>query len=247
MASRLEIVNGEVATKRGRMGELLALRKARGDGASFTDEERNEFVKLNGELTPLVKEQEALQLVEKAATETEAYLNDNLPTGSNLPQPSSVKTDLLGEIKLKDASGNYRPESEIKEELDRRAHAKAAELMLAGATGGGALDTPERRVEVKAAAIAMAFIGSDAFKKYSKVDRAYDGGKALEVDFQKALLDTSAYPIQSIRSNIILPLPTRRLVVADLMPQGNITQPRFFVRGRDRSYEQRSPGSGGRD
>lgn len=229
MASRLEIVNGEVATKRGRMGELLALRKARGEGASFTDEERNEFVKLNTELTPLVKEQETLQLVEKAADETEAYLNDNLPTGSNLPQPSSVKTDLLGEIKLKDASGNYRPESEIKEELDRRAHAKAAELMLAGGMGGGGqLDTPERRVELKAAAIATAFIGSPAFKKYSKVSRSCNKGEEIEVDYQKALLDTSAYPIQSIRSNIILPLPTRRLVVADLMPQGNITQPRFL-------------------
>jgi HK97 family phage major capsid protein len=225
--TRLEEVNGLVAEKRGKMGDLLKKRNER-DTKAFTDEERNTFLALNKELDALSKEQESLQLVEKAVTETEAYLSGQESTGTTgggLPHASGIKTDLLGEIKLKDDKGNLRPESEIKEELDRRAQAKAAELMLAGMGGGGQLDTPERRVEMKAAAIATSFVESAAFKQYSKVSKK---SPETEVDYNKALFSTASFPIQSIRSNIILPIPTRRLVVADLMPQGNITQPRFL-------------------
>jgi hypothetical protein len=79
------------------MGELLQKRNARADKA-FTDEERTEFQKLNEELIPLSKEQETLQLIEKAATETEAYLQGQKAAGSGggsgLPHPRQLRQRL---------------------------------------------------------------------------------------------------------------------------------------------------------
>jgi HK97 family phage major capsid protein len=228
MASRLEVVNGLVATKRARMGELLAKRKARGADAPFTEEELKEFVGLNGELDPLSKEQETLQLVEKAATETEAYIAGQKAGGADPGGlPHQAKQDLIDTLQLKDERGQWLSEEKIKDAIDGYAKTKAAEMIAGGGLNHGALMGFEPQPEQKAALLADLYVKSDAFKKYSKVARKSPEAEVVP-DFSKALFDTSAFPIQSIRSNVLLPILFRRLVIEDLLPSGTITQPRFL-------------------
>lgn len=81
------------------------------------------------------------------------------------------------------------------------------------------------------------FTESDAFKKFSRVDRKspavelpipeehferiLKGGKSWDM---KALLDTTGFAPEAMRSGLILPGVLRRPVVADLIPQGTTNQ-----------------------
>lgn len=212
MADRLTELNGLVDTKRARMGELLKARAGR-DTKQFLAEELSEFTKLNEELTPLTKEQEALQVVERAAQETEAYLAGQKATGSGLPTPG-----FAGELKLYGKDGKMLPESQIAEQISLLAKKEANRIM----TGGEGLD-PAYLVQSKAAILSEHFINSEAFTKYNKTDRK---SPTVEID-TKALLDTTGFPIASIRSDLIVQQPLRRLTIANLLPQGNISQPLF--------------------
>lgn len=234
--TRIEQLAGDIQQKRGRMGALLQAKKDR--GGNFLPEELSEFTKLNGELTPITKEYETLSEVEKAARETEAFLAGQTPLGGHIPHGSgggggtgsgngngagtkSLQIEGLGEIILKDETGKYLPDSQIKENIDRAARSNVSAMLAA--MGGGFM-SPEQSAERKAMVLADSFVKSPAFKDYSKSAR-----RSPEVELQtKAILDTTAFPVTSVRSNLMLGLPTRRLVVADLMPNGSISQPRFL-------------------
>lgn len=210
MATRLETLNGEIDQKRGRMGALLAAKNAR-DTKAFTNEEREEFQKLNRELDPLTREQEAEQTVEKAEKETEAYLAKQKPVGETLPFATT-------ELKLKNDKGEWLSEAEIASQISHLAKKETNRII----TGGG-LDTV-LDVNNKAAILADDFIKSDAFTKY---DRSKRESPSVELG-TKALLDTTGFPVASVRSDIIVQQPLRRLVIANLLPNGTITQPRFL-------------------
>lgn len=226
MASRLEVVNGLVDTKRKRMGELLAKRKARGAESPFETEELKEFQGLNDELIPLSKEQETLQLVEKAATETEAYFAGQKAGAAGGGLPHGAETDIIKELNLKDERGQWLSDEKMKDAIDDYSKRKAAEMMTAGLNPGAMMGF-EPNPEQKAAVLADLYIKSDAFKQFNKIAK-----KSPEVEvspnYSKALFDTSSYPIQSVRSNVLLPILFRRLVIEDLLPAGTITQPRFL-------------------
>jgi HK97 family phage major capsid protein len=122
------------------------------------------------------------------------------------------------------SAGQWRSDEEIKDAVDAYAKARAAEMFAGGGINAQLAMGFETNPEQKAAHIADLFVKSPALRTNSKTAR-----KAPEVEVEtKALLNTSAYPIFNQRSNVMLPILFRRMVIEDLLPQGTITQPRFL-------------------
>lgn len=220
--TRLEFLNSQVSAKRAELSEILKSKP----NMDFTTEELSKVKGLNDDLSPLAQELDGLRQVERIKTETEAFLTDNKPVGSTLPGTGGEKSgDPIGLkmpngelLSLRNEKGELLPDSQI---ADRIAE-YAKSTLEAGRPGGqdiGGLGSPSTDF-----ALAKAFIESKAFTEY---DRASKRSPTAEVQV-KTLLDTTGYPVFSVRSNMLVPFPTRRPVVADLMPNGTISQPLFI-------------------
>lgn len=220
--SRLVFLNAQIGAKRAELGEILKAKPNR----DFTTEELGKIKGLNDDLTPLVEEQEGLAKVDKIVNETEAFLSNNSPIGEGLPGTKSHRGDPIGiempnggMIAIRNEKGDLLPDSQIAEKIAQYAK-DTAEKSNGGSNGdSGGLGSKSADF-----ALAEGFINSAAFKEYDPVTRR---SPVAEVQV-KTLLDTTGFPVFSQRSNMLIPYATRRAVVADLMPNGTITQPRFL-------------------
>lgn len=217
--TRLEFLNASIDDKRKQIGNIITGKPDK----NFTTEELSKIKGLNDELAPLVEEQEKLKSVESIIQQTESYLNGNNPVGETLPgakgdgKPLALQMPNGDVLKLRNEKGEFLSDSEIQTQITNLA--KKQFEMLQTPQGDGGLGS------IKAAReIANQFIESAAFKSY---DRTSKKSPTAEMEI-KTLLDTSGFPVASTRSNMILQAPLRRLVVADLLPNGNISQPRFL-------------------
>jgi HK97 family phage major capsid protein len=218
MASRLEFLNGQIRAKREELSSLLSAKPNK----DFTTEELGKIKGLNDDLTPLVTEQESLKAVERIQKETEDFLSKNDPVGETLPggnkggAPIGIQMPNGEVLSLRNEKGEMLPDSQIAENLQKFAQAAIERAANPGMGGLGSMSADQ--------ALAKAFIESEAFKSYDPVSR-----KSPTVELEvKTLLDTTGFPVFSQRSNMLIPTPLRRPVVADLMPNGTISQPRFL-------------------
>lgn len=218
MSSRLQFLNAQVSAKRSELGELLKSKPNR----DFSTEELGKIQGLNNDLAPLAEELEGLKSIEKISQETEAFLSKHNPVGEGLPgitgkagEPIGVQMPNGEILSLRNEKGDLLPDSEIAAQIAEYAKSSVERFAHAGDSGLGTYKTDT--------ALADAFINSPAFKSY---DRAKRMSPTAEVEI-KTLLDTTGYPVASVRSNMLVQMPLRRLVVADLLPNGNIGQPRF--------------------
>lgn len=222
MSTRLEFLNSQIMAKRQELGELLKAKPNK----DFSTEELGKIKGLNDDLSPLVDEQEGLKAVDKIVTETEAFLSKHDPIGETLPGTGGRKgADPIGitmpngeVLSLRNEKGELLPDSEIQERISEFA-AKTLERAGSRSQDIGGLGSMSADY-----ALAKAFIDSPAFKDYDPVSRK---SPTAEVEV-KTLLDTTGFPVFSQRSNMLIPFPLRRPVVADLMPNGTISQPRFL-------------------
>lgn len=216
--TRLEFLNSQIDAKRQELGALLKAKPNR----DFTTEELAKIKGLNDDLTPLAEEQEGLKAVEKIVSETEGYLSKHAPVGEKLPgakggDPIAVQMTDGGILSIRNEKGDLLPDSEIAERIAEYAAKTLEKSRTPGDIGGlGSMSADQ--------ALAKAFIDSPAFKEYDPVSRR---SPVAEVEV-KTLLDTTGFPVFSQRSNMLIPFPLRRPVIADLMPNGTITQPRFL-------------------
>lgn len=198
----------ELREKKDRIrGELRELFKAK-PNLDFTPEERSKIEGGNKELEGVVSELEGLEQLDRLkndllATETgtDVLAGGGLPLGEIDPDTGKPYTD----SKLDDIAGRI-----ASKEFDRQMSAR-----------GGGLENP-----VISRAIAGSFVKSASFKKYNKFAATPERAPATEVEI-KALLDTTGFTPAVTRSNLLISLPLRRLVVADLFPQGAIAQSQF--------------------
>lgn len=223
MATRLEFVNSQIRAKREELGEILKAKPAR----DFSTEELGKIKGLNDDLTPLVEEYEGLSAVEKTIRETESYLSKTDPIGEGLPgtkggsgsdgKPLGIQMPNGEFLSLRNEKGDYLPDTEIAQKIAdfAKENAERAGRPYMEASGLGSMTADQ--------ALAKAFIESPAFKEYDPVTKR---SPVAEVEV-KTLLDTTGFPVFSQRSNMLIPYPLRRPVVADLMPNGSISQPRF--------------------
>ncbi len=213
--TRIEVLNALVTDKRGKLGAIFEGKPNK----DYTTEELSQIKGINDELTPLVTELEGLKAAATIEAQTAEFLGKNNPVGSQLPTgetPYGLKMPNGEVLNLKDDKGNFKSDSLIAEEIAAYAKKTAIDEPENGDGGLGTWKT--------AKAMAQGFVDSVAFKQYSATSR-----KSPEAEVEvKTLLDTTGFPIASTRSNMLIGYPTRRLVVADLMPNGNITQPRFL-------------------
>lgn len=214
MATRLDIVNGEVNLKRSRIKALLELRPDK----NFSADELKELTGLNDDLAKLCPEQESLQNVEKMLKDTEDYYEKHNPGKKGEKTGGAYAFELPNghKIELKNERGEYKSETQIQADI----------LEGIGKSFGRDADEYNGGLgSVKTAKdLARGFVESDGFKKFSAVTK-----RSPEVEIEaKTLLDTTGFPVASVRSNLVLGFPQRRLVVADLLPNGNISQPRFL-------------------
>lgn len=217
MATRLEFLNGQIHAKREELAQLLKSKPNR----DFTTEELAKIKGLNDDLAPLAEEAEQLKSVEKIINETESYLSKNSPVGEKLPggkqgKATGIQLTTGDVISLRDEKGELLPDSEIADRITEYAKSR---LEAATIDGPGGLGSAKANFE-----LANAFINSAAFKNYNSVEKR---SPAVEVEV-KTLLDTTGFPVFSQRSNLIVGYSLRRPVIADLMPNGTITQPRFL-------------------
>lgn len=219
MATRLEFLNTQIRAKREELAEVLKSKPNR----DFSTEELNKIKGLNDELSPLAEEQEGLSAASKIMDETEAYLSKHAPVGERLP--SGKTNEVIGiqmpngeVLSLRNEKGDLLPDSQIAERIAEYAKATMERVSSPDFDGGG---LGSRKADF---ALAEAFINSAAFKQYNPVSRT---SPTAEIEV-KTLLDTTGFPVFSQRSNMLVPYPLRRPVVADLMPNGTITQPRFL-------------------
>lgn len=220
-ASRLEFLNGQVTAKRAELAELLKSKPNR----DYSTEELGKIKGLNDDLAPLTEEYEGLKSVEKIITETEAFMSKHSPVGETLPNgdKSNVAKGILmpngEELSIRNEKGDLLPDSEIAERISQFAKGTLEKLQNAGTADIGGLGSMTASV-----ALAKAFIDSPAFKEYDPVKKT---SPTSEVEV-KTLLDTTGFPVFSQRSNMLIPGLLRRPVVADLMPNGTISQPLFI-------------------
>lgn len=218
MASRLEFLNGQIRAKR---EEVNAIFQAK-PNKDYTTEELNKIKGINDELAPLVTEQESLSKAEQIRLETESFLKDQTPIGETLPggakhEPIGVQLPNGEVLSLRNEKGEMLPDSQIAERIAE--YTKGLLEKSRSTTEIGGLGT-----WTAAQDLAKAFIESAAFKNYNPAERR---SPAVDVEV-KTLLDTTGFPVFSQRSNMLIPTPLRRPVIADLMPNGTITQPRFL-------------------
>lgn len=219
--TRLEFLNSQISAKRAELGEILKAKPNK----DFTTEELAKLKGLNDDLSPLAEEQEGLKAVDKIVTETEAFLSKNDPIGETLPgtggnkgaAPIGMQMPNGDVFSLRNEKGDLLPDSEIAERISKYATETLEKSQRPMDIGGlGSLSADQM--------LAKAFIDSPAFKEYDPVSRK---SPTAEIEV-KALLDTTGFPVFSQRSNMLIPFPLRRPVVADLMPNGTISQPRFL-------------------
>jgi HK97 family phage major capsid protein len=205
--TRREELEAKQAELRGKIGQLFKDKPA----LDFTTEERATIENGNKELATISTEIEGIKAMEAMRDQ---YLNDatGLPgVGGGLPLPGSGQPGAGGGTKTTDSQIADAAAAYAKADFERR---------MIGA--GGGLENP-----VLSERIAKSFIESASFKQFNKASTKPE--KAPESEIQtKALLDTTGFVPAATRSNLLISLPLRRLVVADLFPQGTITQ-RAFV------------------
>lgn len=219
--TRLEFLNAQILAKRGELSELLKSKPNR----DFTTEELGKIKGLNDDLAPLAQEQEQLKGVDRIVQETEAFFTGNNPVGETLPNGKSTKGDPIGLqmpdggiLSLRNEKGELLADSVIAEKIAEYAKTAVEKSTTHTAEIGGLGSNSAAMM------MAKAFIESPAFKQYDRVTRR---SPVAEVEV-KTLLDTTGFPVFSARSNVLIPFPTRRPVVSDLMPNGVIAQPRFL-------------------
>lgn len=218
--TRLEYLNAAINEKR---GKLQAIFKAK-PNSDYSADELSQIQGLNNELATLVPEWETLKGVQKIVDETESYMSGLGSVGETLP--GGEKTDgkpvaiemTNGEIlKLRNEKGEYLPDNEIEAQIKLLAAKQLSRFTTPQGEGGlGSINT--------AYEMANKFIESAAFKEYNRTTKS---SPVSEVEV-KTLLDTTGFPVASTRSNMLVQTPLRRLVIADLIPNGTITQPRFL-------------------
>jgi HK97 family phage major capsid protein len=219
MSTRLEYLNGQIRAKREELASVLQAKPNR----DFSTEELGKIKGLNDELAPLVEEQEGLKAVHQIIDETESYLSKNNPVGEKLPtgqEKTAIGIQMPnGDVlSLRNEKGDLLPDSQIAERIAEYAKSSVDRSFTPDFEPGG---FGSRKADT---ALATAFINSAAFKQYDPVSR-----KSPTVELEvKTLLDTTGFPVFSQRSNMLIPYPLRRPVVADLMPNGTISQPRFL-------------------
>lgn len=216
--TRLEYLNATIADKRGKIKSILEGKPNK----DFTTEELNSIKGLNEELAPLAEEAETLKGVEKIVTETEAFFTKHNPVGETLPgggdkQPVAIQMTNGEVISLRNEKGEFKSDKEIEEQIKDFAQKQVERFSSPQGEGGlGSLATAREMGEK--------FIKSAAFKEYNRTTKS---SPVVDIEV-KTLLDTTGFPIASTRSNMLIQTPLRRLVVADLIPNGTISQPRFL-------------------
>lgn len=214
--TRLEYLNAQIAEKRGKIKSIMDAKP----GKDFTTEELNTIQKSNDELAPLAEEAERLKGAEKIIQETESFYSKNHPVGETLPgggTPVAIELTNGETITLRNEKGELKSDREIEAEI--KAFATKTLERFSTPQGEGGLGSIKTAME-----LGEAFIKSAAFTKYSKVSRS---SPEAEVEV-KTLLDTTGFPVASTRSNMLIQMPLRRLVIADLIPNGTTAQPRFL-------------------
>jgi HK97 family phage major capsid protein len=216
--TRLELLNAQIAEKRGKLKSIFDAKPNK----DFTTEELNSIKGLNDDLAPLATEAESLKAAEKIIQETESFYSKNHPVGETLPgagggTPIAIELTNGATISIRNEKGELKSDREIEAEIKSYA-TKTLERFNSplGEGGLGSISTARE--------MADAFIGSAAFKEFNRTTKS---SPVSEVEV-KTLLDTTGFPVASTRSNMLVQMPLRRLVIADLIPNGTISQPRFL-------------------
>lgn len=218
--TRLEVLNARIFDLRGKVNDVFGAKKADG---SYTTEQLATIKGINDELSPLVTEFEALSAATKVEQETTEYMSKNSPVGERLPggeagqSAYAIKMPNGEVVELKDSNGNFLADSVIQEKIE--AASRRGFMADPGSGMNGGLGTEKTALE-----LGEAFVKSAAFLEFNKSDKK---GPSRDVQI-KTLLDTGSFPIANTRSNLLIPFATRRMVIADLFPQGTIAQPRFL-------------------
>jgi HK97 family phage major capsid protein len=188
-------------------GKLKTLFQAH-PNLDFSTEDRATIEGANKELEPIVKELEELTQISKLR-------DDILATAAGT---DALKGGALPLAEVNPATGKPFTESEISDFASKFASNEFERQM---SQRGGGLENP-----LISRAMAKGFMESPTFKKFNKFEAKPDKAPTSELEI-KALLDTTGFVPAVTRSGLLISLPLRRLVVADLFPQGAIAQNRF--------------------